>query len=637
MSEEEDNSNTNSDVVVASDNDTTANNDAEIVQESSNHNNNKEYRNDMMEMERPLLTDDGNEEEETPPLIIEELPPVVDDDEPKNTTLAFCPTTPRWATFLLPLAAIATHVLFAYGQLQPMWYLHQSQHVDMWYNASSTASTVFYKAVGLPHDVHITHDDQSTIQTFTYSFAIHELWEAKGMPGSKLMPRVASVLLVIFSGIWPHLKLLLLQVTWWTMRNPHRRTRMLHWLSCLGKWSLADILVVCVMVGVLHIDWIVDPDAIRVGVSQHLPFLLQLITSQFPPQELCTKLLKYNCHKPSTMHYVPCEACTTAFSKTDWTGSAGQSILKGIHTSGGGMMQLRVIGMKGIYAFCAAVVISILLSLIVDVWDHKARNYDLMQTVIDDENDLGEEGGATTRYRLLEGGDEEEDDDNNNENAALLDSHLNVEMGNDSSSRVDNDNERTIPKIRWFSCFHGVLSLVVAVAVLYSCFTVTFERRVVGAIPKLLHQVLAMEWTKNYSLYSLGATTGAAGGWDYLLQATFGLFIVFGPILRGFLCVLGHIVPGRLSTIQTFCDLIGAFCAWEVLVIAVVMIGLLMPSITGTILSDSRCSELDASGQCFQVYYETLQPTFYFIIGTGFALVVVSNSFTYFAKHPPRK
>lgn len=625
MSEEE----SNEAAVVASDNDSfksaTANDD------------------NLVEMEQPLLADrEETPEEETTPLIVEELPPIVDElsSTEKKSTLAWAPTTPRWATYLLPVCAILTHALFAYGQYQPMWYLHQSQSVNMWYNASSTASTVFYKAVGLPHDLQLEHYDESTIQTFTYSFAIHELWEAKGMPGSKFMPRVASILLVIFSGIWPHLKLLLLQITWWTMRNPHRRTRMLHWLSCLGKWSLADILVVCVMVGVLHIDWVVDPDAIRLGVSKHLPFLLQLLTSQFPPKVLCTKLLKYSCESPSTMHYVPCEACVTAFTKTDWTGSAGQSILSGIKTSGGGIMQLRVIGMKGIYAFCAAVVISILLSLVVDVWDHKARNHDLMQNVVDDNDDLvlGEEdGNPATRYRLLEGNDDEDVANSNNDTA--IDSHLNVEMGDDSS-RIENENNNQTcasslaPKIRWCSCFHGVLSLGVACAVIYSCFTVTFERRVVGAIPKLLHQVLAMEWTKEYSLYSLGETTGAAGGWDYMLQATFGLFIVFGPLARSGLCVLGHLLPGRLDVIQMVCDLIGAFCAWEVLVIAVVMIGMLMPSITGTILSDSRCSELDASGQCFQVYYETLQPTFYYIIASGFALVIVSNSFSYFAKQP---
>merc|ERR1712232_893303 len=146
----------------------------------------------------------------------------------------------------------------------------------------------------------------------------------------------------------------------------------------------------------------------------------------------------------------------------------------------------------------------------------------------------------------------------------MIDSHLSVEMG---SSRGSNEDIAFSVPIRWCSCFHGFVSFATVILTLFSCFSITFTRRVVGAIPTLVHQVLGMEWTKSYSLQSLGETTGAAGGWDYLLQGTFCLFIVFGPILRSLLCVLGHVLPGRLSTIQTFCDLIGAFCAWEVLVI----------------------------------------------------------------------
>jgi hypothetical protein len=45
-------------------------------------------------------------------------------------------------------------------------------------------------------------------------------------------------------------------------------------------------------------------------------------------------------------------------------------ILNGVDTNGGGIANLRVVGMRGIYAFCGAVVVSILLNLIVDIFDH---------------------------------------------------------------------------------------------------------------------------------------------------------------------------------------------------------------------------------------------------------------------------
>jgi len=598
----------------------------------------------------PLLTSslendisrEGGGEEETEPavLIIEELSPRNDDiiERKTNPPLAWAPTTPCWATWLIPLAILATHALFLYGQIEPMWRMHEAQDVDLWYNATSTPASLIYRAFGLPQQLEITHHEESTLQTFTYSFAIQELWVAAGMPDKK-MARVAAVLLALFSGVWPHLKLLLLNLTWLTMRNQKRRTRCLHWLSCLGKWSLADILVVCVMVGVLHIDWHVDPEAIREGVRGHLPFLLELVKSQFTNEELCSKLLSADCAHYSILH-VQCNACIVALKEKDWTGSFGQTILNGISASGDGLMTLRVIGMRGIYAFCAAVVISIFLSLVIDVWDHKASNYELLQTAAaqdetDDEeilmeSSLTDETPATlsARYNLLNDDIADQEIQVLSSDRVTPPSHLSVEMG--SAGQEEGDVAFSV-SIRWCSCMHGFISFCVVILTIFACLQVTFERKVEGAIPTLLNEVLGMEWTKFYSLHSLSETTGAAGGWDYMLQGTFCLFIVFGPIVRSILCVMGHILPGRLSTIQTFCDLIGAFCAWEVLVIAVVMIGMLMPSITGTILMDDRCKEIGETGYCFQVSYEILS-TFYTIIAAGIALILLSNSFSFFAK-----
>jgi hypothetical protein len=41
-----------------------------------------------------------------------------------------------------------------------------------------------------------------------------------------------------------------------------------------------------------------------------------------------------------------------------------------------------------------------------------------------------------------------------------------------------------------------------------------------------------MEWEESYSLLDLRSMTGAAGGWDrWLLENTFGLFLILGPWL----------------------------------------------------------------------------------------------------------
>ena len=65
----------------------------------------------------------------------------------------------------------------------------------------------------------------------------------------------------------------------------------------------------------------------------------------------------------------------------------------------------------------------------------------------------------------------------------------------------------------------------------------TMERLVYGAGPKLLHEILGVDWERGYSFQSLMWTTGAAGGWDYMLMGTFGLFCVVGPVVRAALPV----------------------------------------------------------------------------------------------------
>lgn len=579
------------------------------------------------------------------------------------TSLASAPTTPRITAWLIPFIALLTHGLFLYGQIEPMWKLTQSQSVDVWWNATGSAARWAFDTLGLPQDLNFERYDQSTIQTFTYSFAIQELWEAKGMSGPIWLPRMAAVLLALFSGVWPHLKLILLTLTW-IIKLPlppsRRRTTTLHWLSCLGKWSLADILVVCVMVGVLHMDWFVDPDEIRRGVADHLPELLHLVQTQYHnATALCTVLLTNDCNHPdSVSHHIQCDACIaavkTAFWQPDWAESTGRSILNGINTSGSGICELRVVGMRGIYSFCAAVILSICLSLLVDVYDQLYNQY------CHDANDSGvrqEERQQlinsmlqNAERRSSEGNFHEEepftnylplvDEANVDESEPLLEgivvhSSLNLQSGSDDDG--GDMASRPTSLRRAIACCYDCGRLVFTVFVLIAsvCATswITLERSIHGAIPMLLHSILGVEWNKSYSLYTLSAMTGAAGGWDILLMTTFSLFIVIGPVLRSFVCFLRHMLPpkcGRLRTIlQTLVNFIGAFCAWEVLVVAVSMICLLMPSITNTILMDPRCSEVvdtpSGPGNCFEVEFRILR-TFGLVLISGILLVVVSNS-----------
>jgi hypothetical protein len=179
------------------------------------------------------------------------------------SSLAAASTTPWLARILIPLLCIGTHALFYYGQTAPMWKLRLFSHIDVWANATDYTARRAFQAVGLDYHIPFQYDKDEDVETFTYWYAIQQLWRAKKMP-SVVLPRIAAILLVMFSGVWPHVKLAMLNVSWLLPAPPQARSKLLHWLACLGKWSLADVLVVCVMVGVLHLDWEVEPETIKV-------------------------------------------------------------------------------------------------------------------------------------------------------------------------------------------------------------------------------------------------------------------------------------------------------------------------------------------------------------------------------------
>eukprot|EP00934_Nitzschia_sp_Nitz4_P008482 Nitzschia sp. Nitz4//scaffold145_size56662//44435//46408//NITZ4_006564-RA/size56662-processed-gene-0.20-mRNA-1//1//CDS//3329536598//8472//frame0 len=533
------------------------------------------------------------------------------------TALAFSSTTPWIARIFLPTLCLATHVLFYYGQTAPMWKLHLFSDIDVFANATDTAACGAFDVMGLNYNQHYTHADDRDVQTFTYYYAIHHLWAAKGIPG-KVLPRLGAVLLILFSGIWPHVKLFLLHVTWFFGKQAQQRTNTLQWLGTLGKWSLADVLVICVMVGVLNLDWVVDPEAIKQGIIADLPSLIQLVHSQYDETQLCDKLLKTSCEsakKASTR--TKCKACTalvaTAYDKPEWANSSGATILKGIQTSGGGSATLRVVGMSGIYAFCGAVILSILLSLMVDIFDHRAQQelrrqqrWEMAEQQLEASNRENTQEGDGLEEPLLGG-------------ATPLEMDLGLEERTTSSRRA---YRRSL-----FSTVFGALAMGVTILVLFAVDSNTMERRVFGAGPQMLHDILGVDWERPYSLTSLMWTTGAHGRWDFMLMATFGLFCVLGPVFRGVMLVVAALLDGchmDAEPIANMINFIGAFCSWEVFAVAIVMVQMLMPSITNTIIRNKACEAISDDGSCLQVEFNILPKAFGTIVAGGVLLILFS-------------
>ena len=542
-------------------------------------------------------------------------------DRPRYTSLARSSTTPILSALVISVLTLFTHTLFLYAQTAPMWRLHLAQNISVWANATGKETKWAFDTLNIPHENHFFVLSDRDVQDFTYMYSVKELWRAQGWTG-KTVARITAVLLILCSGVWPHLKLFLLHLTWlFPMRSAIRRQRFLHWLSTLGKWSLADVLTVCVMIGVLHLEWKVDPAAIKQGVLREMPLVTKLVHGMYSATSLCTKLLHYDCTSPHKFdHIAKCQSCrkfvNEAFDHPSWAKTTGKMIMEGVHTSGGGEAELSVVGMRGIYVFCGAVILSILLSLIVDVYDVRATraqrrleraNCNVVDTVRSTPD-------TTTNDLLLLNGQENGDAIENNDDI--------LSQRAPPVSFVLRREEDTL----WLALIRHVVPFAVLVMVILGAFLPTMIRKADGAIPLILKDILGLDWTRPYSLNTLMETTGLAGGWDNLLMATFGLFLLAGPIARAILGVfaLAKFVPERLRPpLATAIDFIGAFCAWEIIAVAIIMTGLLMPNITNTIISNPECIIASPDGKCLEVFFDIL-PTFWLLVAGGALLVGVS-------------
>uniref|UniRef100_A0A7S2ELC0 Uncharacterized protein n=1 Tax=Ditylum brightwellii TaxID=49249 RepID=A0A7S2ELC0_9STRA len=531
---------------------------------------------------------------------------------PTRYSLALHSTTPLLIRILVPLLLLGSHGMFIYGQFEPMWQLNLDTNItDIWFNATTTMTQKAFDQLHKPHEIHIDYHENRVVETFTYGDAINKLWVAAGLP-SKTGTRISAVLLILFSGIWPHLKLFVLHLYWWIPRFEKERTTCFFWLSSLGKWSLADVFVVCIMIGVLNLDLVLDPESIKAGLLGELPMAVSYVKKNYTPEKLCETFIHKHCDsKPKFLEKLECKACTTfvnyMYNDPEFMHKEGKNILKGIHTSGSGDGTLRIVGLSGIYLFCVAVLLSLVMGVWIDYYDHKARVYNA-----DKRRSLALSSSS------MDGAD-------------MMESGQNKSIGEKVRSCCD-DMKLLSARLQgsFFSGFSYILLIIftggTATIVYHAITEDTMERVVKGAIAKLAHEILDVSWYKPYSLWSLVKVTGAAGGADNLLMSTVAVFLVFGPAVRNGLLIITQIIPMTASAHLFFANTIralGAFCAWEVFVVAGFMVMLQMPSITNTIIERSECKEVEDDGKCLDVEYNFTKEIWMVVVG-GFFLVFAS-------------
>eukprot|EP00310_Coccolithus_braarudii_P023867 CAMPEP_0183356978 /NCGR_PEP_ID=MMETSP0164_2-20130417/45306_1 /TAXON_ID=221442 /ORGANISM="Coccolithus pelagicus ssp braarudi, Strain PLY182g" /LENGTH=138 /DNA_ID=CAMNT_0025530509 /DNA_START=147 /DNA_END=559 /DNA_ORIENTATION=+ len=89
----------------------------------------------------------------------------------------------------------------------------------------------------------------------SYLYSVEHLWDTHAGPyGHWTYPgRPASAVIFLASFIWPHLKLLLVHVCYYATLSHRTRRNGNYWLAFFGKWTLADVLVMCVLIGLFNL------------------------------------------------------------------------------------------------------------------------------------------------------------------------------------------------------------------------------------------------------------------------------------------------------------------------------------------------------------------------------------------------
>ncbi|GMH69373.1 hypothetical protein TL16_g05142, partial [Triparma laevis f. inornata] len=104
---------------------------------------------------------------------------------------------------------------------------------------------------------------QASVDLFSFTLAnsVHDMWEAGVYP--------LSIMIAVFSGGWPYLKVLLMLFAWVSptqLCSKEKRENLLMWLDALGKYSLVDAYVLVMMMVAFRFHIALQDDSIVADV-----------------------------------------------------------------------------------------------------------------------------------------------------------------------------------------------------------------------------------------------------------------------------------------------------------------------------------------------------------------------------------
>jgi len=214
----------------------------------------------------------------------------------------------------------------------------------------------------------------------SYLYSVEKLWTQPGWiintPPTGVYPgRGAAVTLVVWSFIWPHVKLMLMQLAYYYPFRIGKRRNINYVVSFFGKWSLLDVLVMAAVIGLFNIFVDMSFPEIWADLSHDFLGACDALCANFTAAAAPAAgpaALAYphaNAHLPRGLGRVNCSAaCRDIFDLMEDDVLSKQELPSSEVDAG-----IRVFGLEAMYSFCIAVIISLTASVFMEFKDDELR------------------------------------------------------------------------------------------------------------------------------------------------------------------------------------------------------------------------------------------------------------------------
>jgi len=251
----------------------------------------------------------------------------------------------------------------------------------------------------LEQSCHVSFEE--TVVHMSYFYSVDHLWaQDKSLDGdhpSHVYPgRPAAAIIFICSFIWPHIKLFLMHFFFYFPLSTAVRRNGNYWLAFWGKWTLADVLVMCVLIGLFNLTVLMSVPELWQRIKPDVPMLCDLACEKYansnhtlhPPSSEAEALILAALKRFFPAGQVPAipgqpaghvPGGTNCSRLCDWV---AEDIVPAVDAtvapeglpSSSIDANLRMRGLASMYSFCIAVLLSLSLSVLVEWLDDKLRS-----------------------------------------------------------------------------------------------------------------------------------------------------------------------------------------------------------------------------------------------------------------------